>query len=92
MKTMHISMFGEKSGDGFWLVSKDKHQPAICKITDLRFHDTKPLLHMVIDWVNVGSYTNGQRKKLVARTLVRALRRMVRYETQKRKHTKEQNV
>jgi hypothetical protein len=92
MKTMHISMVGEKSGDGFWLVSKDKIQPAICKITDLRFHDTDPLLHMVIDWVNVGSYTNGQRKKLVARTLVRTLRRAARHERNKRKHTKEHNV
>jgi len=92
MKTMRISMFGEKSEDGLMLVSKDRRQPAICKITDLRFHDTEPLLHMAIDWINKGSYTNGQRKKLVTRTLVRALRRMVRYERNKRQHTKEQNV
>ena len=92
MKTMRVSMVSEKSDDGFWLVSKDKHYPAICKITKLRFHNTDPFLHMAIDWINVGSYTNKQRKKLVTRTLVRLLRRAVRYETQKRKHTKEQDV
>lgn len=92
MKTMRISIYDENVKDGFLLISRDKTQPAICKISGLKFHDTEPLLQMSIDWINKGSYTNGQRKKLVTRTLVRALRRMVRYETRRRLHTKEQNV
>jgi len=85
-------MVGEKSDDGLMLISRDRYNPAICKITDLRFHDTEPLLQMAIDWINTGSYTNGQRKKLLTRTLVRALRRAVRHETHRLLHTKEQNV
>lgn len=75
MKTMRFELLGTK--DEFLLVSKDKFYPALCKISNLRFHETKSVLQLNIDWINKGSYTNGQRKKLVARTIAKFLRNII---------------
>lgn len=72
------------SADGFTLSSRGQY-PAIAVITDTKFHETEPLVSVCIDWVSKGSYTNGQRKKMVARTMVSLLRSIVASERRKAK-------
>lgn len=54
--------------DRFILISRGSY-PAVCRIDNLQFSELHPVLLMGIDWICKGGYTNGQRKKMVARTM-----------------------
>lgn len=79
MEKMKIA---ESDPNGFVLNSRGAY-PAICIITGLHFHDTDPVCSLDIDWVCKGRYTNGQRKKLVARTIRSLLQAIVADERKK---------
>ena len=86
MEKMRISDIdiGDDSGSGFIMTSRGRY-PAICNISNIHFLDDEPVVQAKLDWIAKGKYTNGQRKKMVARTLSHILRTIV--ASERKQHT-----
>lgn len=75
-----------------WFILESKTDPKCrCKVSDIRLHDTKPTMNMEVEWISKGSYTNGQRKKMLARTVIGLLRSAVEHQKKLDKHSKGQS-
>lgn len=75
-----------------WLILESKKEPKCqCKVSNIRLHDTLPTMHMEVEWISKGKYTNGQRKKMLARTVVGLLRSAVEHQKKLNKHSKGQS-
>ena len=83
---MRLNFCGDSRTE-FLLTSKDKQSPAICVVSNLKMDDIKSVICVDVDWINKGKYTNGMRKKLLARTMrkliTNALRDQIRQLTHK---------
>lgn len=75
-----------------WFILESKKEPRCrCKISDMRLHAIKPTMNMEVEWIDKGNYTNGQRKKMLARTVVGLLRTAVEHQKKLDKHSKGQS-
>jgi hypothetical protein len=90
MKVMRVDFYG-KDRSQFLLVSKDKQFPAICVVSNLKMDDINSAVLFDIDWLNKGMYTNGMRKKLLARTMRKLITKALKDQIRKL-HTKDTNV
>lgn len=75
MEKMRASLEDENSQD-IILVSRGKN-PAKCVVSDMKFHDTDSAINMNVVWINKGTISNGQRKKMLARTIRSILKRSI---------------
>jgi hypothetical protein len=74
--------------DGSFNLEAIKDATCKCTISNLRFHTSDPVMNLEVVWHNKGKYTNGQRKKLLARTVVSLLRSAVEHQKKLDKHSK----
>lgn len=63
--------------EGKFMFSSNGTKPSICYIWDMHFPDVGNVMNLQIDWVVKGHYSNGQRKKMVKRTITSLLRKIV---------------
>jgi hypothetical protein len=90
MHKMKITLEGEDYVH-YILTSRGK-DPAKCVIGNLRIHEDEPVLQFNLDWINKGKYSNYQRKKMVARTLVRLLKATAAHKMKSLKHREDSHV
>lgn len=87
MEKLRVVDFGDN-----WFILESKKEPKCrCKVSNMRFHDTKSAVNMEVEWISKGNYTNGQRKKMLARTTVWLLRSAVEHQKKLDKHSKGQS-
>jgi hypothetical protein len=86
MEKMKVT--GINSSGGYELEASNSRSSCRCTISNLRLHDTEPMLSTEVVWHDKGTYTNGQRKKLLARTVVNLLRSAIEYHKRLDKHSK----
>lgn len=89
MRTMKIESVHDSKQ--FMFISKDKNNPAICVVDNINFHDTESFINCKFDIVNKGRYSKGKLKKMVARTIVSILRRIISEQKSLFKHIEEKN-